>query len=235
MDSRNNPAVPAPEELQFERAIPLAASGSDALCLLCKQPISGDYFHLEGQRVCPNCKALTDAGQQQPSAASLPRAALYGAGAALAGFLIYALVAIVLNMEIALISILVGYMVGTAVRKGSNGLGGRPQQVLAVALTYFAVTTSYIPVPIYQSVKQPPKTEQTDTEKTPKPAAPTSIGQALLSLAFLAVAAPFLGLSDGVSGVLGIVIIFFGLQRAWHLTGRTDLFFTGPYSPSPAE
>ena len=48
----------------------------------------------------------------------------------------------------------------------------------------------------------------------------------------LALAAPFLSLASGISGLLNIVIIFFGLQNAWKLTGRTDLFITGPYGPS---
>jgi hypothetical protein len=59
---------------------------------------------------------------------------------------LYALVAILTGLEVGLIAILVGYMVGRAVRHGSGGLGGRPQQILAVVLTYFAITTSYLPV-----------------------------------------------------------------------------------------
>ncbi len=75
------------------------------------------------------------------------RAALYGAGAAL--------VAIVTGYEIGLISILVGITVGKAIRRGSHGWGGRPQQILAVALTYFAITSSYIPVAIYNAQNKP--------------------------------------------------------------------------------
>ena len=59
-----------------------------------------------------------------------------------------------------------------------------------------------------------------------------SLGAAILILLALALAAPFLSLSAGLSGILNIVIIFFGLQNAWKLTGRTDLFITGPYGPA---
>ena len=47
------------------------------------------------------------------------------------------------HLEIGLISILVGYMVGMAVRKGSNGRGGWVYQLLAIFLTYTAISASY--------------------------------------------------------------------------------------------
>ena len=47
--------------------------------------------------------------------------------------------------EIALVAILVGFIVGKAVRAGSGGGGGRAYQVLAVALTYCSIVSSYVP------------------------------------------------------------------------------------------
>jgi hypothetical protein len=44
----------------------------------------------------------------------------------------------------------------------------------------------------------------------------------------LAFAAPFMGITSA-GGILSIIIIFFGLQRAWKMTGRTDIPITGPY------
>jgi hypothetical protein len=46
-------------------------------------------------------------------------------------------------MEIGLISILVGFMVGAGVRKGSRHRGGWHYQLLAVILTYSAIAASY--------------------------------------------------------------------------------------------
>src|SRR5674476_497773 len=102
-----------------------------------------------------------------------PSAALYGRAAALGGCMLYALVAIVLHAEIGLIAILVGWMVGKAIRHGSYGRGGRPQQILAVALTYFAITTSYIPVILYQAARHPRRVEQRQQAQTnARPASP---------------------------------------------------------------
>ena len=190
--------------------------------------------------VCETCAQRIQAGQQAPPAASLGKAALYGIGAALAGCTIYALTAILLNLEIGFIAILVGYMVGRAVRHGSRGLGGRPQQILAVVLTYCAITTSYIPVFIYQLRKNPAafqQAEQKQKAETPvvqerKPK--TSVAQAFLMLFLIFAAAPFLSLTQGVGAFITLFIIFIGLRQAWRMTGRSELLVMGPYEVEPA-
>jgi hypothetical protein len=192
------------------------------------------------------CADRIQSGQQAPPPLSLARAALYGAGAALAGCILYATVAIVTGLNVGLIAIVVGYMVGKAIRHASNGLGGRPQQILAVTLTYFAITTSYIPVFIYRIAKRPPAVVQSGQAAVPAaPGAATrnpvvlrpriSIGRIVMSLLMLAAVAPFLSLRSGFSGIISLFIIFIGLQRAWRLTGRTEILVMGPYrSEEPA-
>ncbi|HEX2223383.1 MAG TPA: hypothetical protein VHN15_04160, partial [Thermoanaerobaculia bacterium] len=54
--------------------------------------------------------------------------------------------------EVGLISILVGFLVGAGVKKGSGGYGGWKYQTLAVALTYVAICCTYIPM-IYTGMK----------------------------------------------------------------------------------
>src|SRR5664280_5720 len=137
---------PSPQDLQFQHAEPIAeatsSEGSAQNCVVCRQPAGGTYFQAQGQVVCPLCAERIQAVQQAAPALSLMRAALYGGAAALGGCALYALVAIVLHAEIGLIAILVGWMVGKAIRHASYGRGGRAQQILAVTLTYFA-TVSY--------------------------------------------------------------------------------------------
>jgi O-antigen/teichoic acid export membrane protein len=50
-------------------------------------------------------------------------------------------------------SLAVGWLVGTAIKKGSNGVGGRRYQIAAVALTYAAVSLSAIPIGISYIMK----------------------------------------------------------------------------------
>jgi hypothetical protein len=154
---------------------------------------------------------------------------------------VYALVAIILNAEIGLIAILVGWMVGKAIRHASNGMGGRPQQILAVTLTYFAISTSYIPVMIYQFSKHPSAAAQ-QAQAQKKGGEVTSdgdgqtnggrmsVGSLLFAMLTLAAIAPFLTLTASVSGLISLFILFIGLQRAWRLTGRTEILLMGPYT-----
>ena len=193
--------------------------------------------------MCPLCAERIRVGQQAPPPLSLVRAAVYGAGAALAGCALYATVSIVTGYEFALMAIVVGIMVGKAIRHASHGLGGRPQQILAVVLTYFAITTSYIPVYIAQQMKKAdtaasqPAAAQNPAAKTEAPQqaqAQMSAGGVVMVLLLLAAAAPFLSLGSGISGILSLIIIFFGLQQAWRRTGRSELLVMGPYEVTPA-
>jgi len=245
------PQSPAPQDLQFQHAEPLPESTADPnapRCVVCHNPIGATYFHAQGQVVCPTCAARIQSGQQAPPAISLGRAALYGAGAALVGCILYAAVAILLNLEIGIIAIVVGVLVGKAVRAGSRGLGGRPQQILAVLLTYFAITTSYIPVFFYQIAKHPQELQQTRQKTANGQAAdaPQAVGTenakprmgvvgALLMLLLLFAAAPFFGLTSGVSGLISLFIIFIGLRQAWRLTARHEILVMGPYEATAAQ
>jgi hypothetical protein len=230
---------PNPQDLQFQHAEPLPSANAPAAsgkrCVACKQPIANTYYHAQGQVVCPLCADRIQSGQQAAQALSLARAALYGAGAALGGCLLYATVAIATGLEVGLIAIVVGYMVGKAIRHASNGLGGRPQQILAVTLTYFAITTSYIPVFVYQRIKHPHtvaqsgQTEVRSDDGAPASRPPVSVTRAILFLLMLAAVAPFLSLGSGISGLISLFIIFIGLQRAWRLTGRSEILVMGPY------
>jgi hypothetical protein len=206
--------------------------------VVCKQPAGGTYYQAQGQVVCPLCAQRIQAVQQAAPALSMMRAALYGGAAALGGCALYALVAIVLHAEIGLIAILVGWMVGKAIRHASYGRGGRPQQILAVALTYFAITTSYIPVILYQTARNPHRVEQmqqppaNDAPAEARPRMP--FGAVALYLLMLAAIAPFLSLTSGISAWISLFILFIGLQYAWRLTGRREIPLTGPYQAEAA-
>jgi hypothetical protein len=229
----DNGPPPSPHELQFQHAEPIAEVGAGLVCVVCKQPVVGSYYQAQGQQtLCVLCAERMRAGMQAAPAMSLVRAALYGGGAALAGCALYAAVAIVLKAEIGLIAILVGWMVGKAIRHASYGYGGRRQQILAVLLTYFAITTSYIPVILYQAARNPHRVEQRQAQTadaTTNARPRMSFGTAALFLLVLTAVAPFLSLTSGVSAWISLFIIFIGLQYAWKLTARREIVLTGPY------
>ena len=223
---------PSPQDLQFQHAEPIAEVSDGLVCVVCQQPVGGSYYQAQGQQVvCPLCAERIWAAQQAAPAISLLRAALYGGGAALAGCALYALVAIVLHAEIGLIAILVGWMVGKAIRHASNGHGGRRQQILAVVLTYFAITTSYIPVVLYQNARVVQTNNAPISSSAPRAARPRlPFAAVALFLLVLTAVGPFVSLTSGVSAWISLFIIFIGLQYAWKLTARREIQLMGPYS-----
>jgi len=231
-------------DIQFEKA--QFASGDH--CVACQNPLGHAYFRLNGNTVCASCaeKAKFDFQMQMAQSGGLFRAVLFGAGAALAGAIIYALVAALTGYEFALIAIFIGWMVGKAMMRGSRGIGGRRFQVAAVLITYLAITAGYIPSIVRELSKLDPQenaapkdeaAEAKDPAKTDEPAnTQLSAGGIALALALIlaiAAAAPFLSLTAGVSGLLTIVIVGVGLMQAWKETREQPFAISGPFPYEP--
>jgi hypothetical protein len=207
--------------LQFEKA-EFAEDGPQ--CDVCKAAVPQEYYKLYSGRenvsasmtICEGCAGKVREEQAGPSHTAFVRGILYGAGMALACCIGYAAVIMISGLEIGLVAILVGYLVGQAVRKGSQGRGGRRCQIAAVVLTYFSITFAYIPVGIQQ------------LSAAATISVPGTVGAVAL-LSGLAVISPFLSLTDGIGGMLGLFIIFLGLQRAWASTAPDQRQVTGPF------
>jgi hypothetical protein len=186
------------------------------------------------------------AGKQAKNPIPWVRLVIYGVGAALAGCILYA-IPLAMGFQIGIVALAVGWMVGKAIRTGGYGTGGRPQQILAVALTYFAISTSFLPAAFFIGMKRaavkisdakkvstkPPV--QSPVLDPPQggvtPAKPPSPGEAVAGLLMLVTISPFLELgSSPVGGLISLFILFIGLQRAWALTAGHEILVTGPYS-----
>jgi hypothetical protein len=231
--------LPSVDALQFRRAqsIVTPESPSGQSCAACKQLIIGEHYQVQNQVICPQCAAKISAGKQSQKPVSLLRPFIYGAGAALAGCLLYAIV-LAMGVQIGIIALAVGWMVGKAIRHGSYGTGGRKQQILAVALTYFAISTSFFPAAIFLAVKH--GVERKSAAKNQSVAQPTPVqkvnptlspGKAIAGLLVITIISPFLELRvSPVGGLISLFILFIGLQRAWAMTARHEIMVTGPYS-----
>ena len=203
---------PTPAPLQFEKAefhAPVAA----AECSVCKRPIVGSYFTLNTGAVCATCKELVAATFTGGSGAvRLLKASVFGVGAGIAGAAIWFFVAYFLHLNIGLVAILIGYMVGYSVRKGSENRGGLTYQILAVLLTYAAICWSTIPEIVMAR-------------------GDTSVLLASLVAFFVSFAMPFLGAFSGIT----VLIIAFGLWEAWRRNKALVLNFEGPFAmPLPS-
>jgi len=217
------------DALQFDHA---EYAGDQPLkCGACEHGIAHVYHELNGRIFCDRCRRnfeiTLNSGTRSGRAL---RAICAGTGAAAAGTLLYLAIMQITGYELALVTIFIGYAVGFAVRWGSNGRGGWAYQALAIALTYLAIVSSYLP-PVVQGL-QARAYEATATT----PAAPAEQRAVSPSLARFAAAvavvsvivcmAPFL---LGAKNVIGLVIITVGLYQAWKMNRRLILNFSGPH------
>jgi hypothetical protein len=186
------------------------------------------------------------------AAGNVLRAGAFGLLAALAGGAVWYAVRATTGYEVGLIAIVVGVMVGGAVRAGCRRRSGLGYQVLAVALTYFGICVQYVP-DIIKAIRDQPTSEaqkaSTSTTTTPAsataeppaslPASPPAANHApgvqlLIAVGLLlafAMAAPFLG---GFENIIGILIIGFALWEAWKMNRRVPMQIQGPFRLAPA-
>jgi hypothetical protein len=238
-DSRDEP-----QDLQFDRVetthpSPDPATLPGVTCAVCGKSVGASYFTANGKPICASCRDVVTSTAATPrSAGPLLLAGLFGLGAAIAGAAIYYAVIAIANLEIGIVAILIGYMVGWAVRKGAGGRGGRRFQILAVALTYWAVGLAYAPMAfkgltgntaermetvVGDSIVQvvPPVGGNESGAEVAK-----MVGPLLLLVFVLPVGAIFRSLPFGLISAL---IIFIGMRQAWQMTAAPRLAISGPY------
>jgi len=247
IDSQETPnsilAPTAPETPQFAKAEYSSTPGKDR-CGICGNGLSGEYFRVNNQMACATCAGQARAGQPTDSHVAFARAALFGAGGAIAGLIFYSTVEIVTHMTIGYLALAVGWLVAKAMMTGSRGIGGTRYQVTAVLFTYLAISMSAIPLGVsYLISHRNDKTAQTQSDASPQTAdagsdnaSATSTshdsasGHPILMLLFYGIASPFLELASPGSGIIGLVILFVGLSIAFRLTKAKPLAVDGPYA-----
>jgi hypothetical protein len=151
------------------------------------------------------------------------RGVLFGIGGAILGLGIYVGFALATGWMIGYISLAVGYIVGKAIVMGSGGVGGRRYQVAAVLLTYIAVSLAAIPIAVSQQHAQVSDSPAVGSPKM-------SFGSAVGTLTLIGLASPFLALSNPAQGIIGLIILFVGIQIAWKITAARPITILGPIS-----
>lgn len=198
--------------IQFDRADYAPGATTASACVVCKQPIGSTYYSANSRIVCPTCKQrLTTMAEQGFNFPNLSKAFVAGLGAALVGAAIYYAVLAATNFNLSIIAILVGYMVGRAVRWGSRNIGGVPYQVLAVVLTYFAIAGTYFPFFAQGLASRG-----------------ISAASLLTNPRFLWLLIQF-PVRSGLENPIGILITVIGLAAAARQTKGLQFNFTGPF------
>lgn len=207
------------DDLQFDKADYSGSSGIGP-CANCSKPIENTYWQANGQNVCGDCAELLRNANLKATRAGLLKGAAYGLGAAICCSFVYAAIIIITDYDLALIAIAVGWLIGKATRIGTQGVGGRAVQVIAVIATYISISGTLYFHLVYSMAKEG------------KP-----LSGVLTHMLFFALSMgrPFFELSEGFGGIIGIAILFFGLQQAWQQTRAFEVAVAGPYNASTVQ
>jgi hypothetical protein len=224
--------------LQLDRA---EFDGTHATaCGACAKTLTTEYYEANGTIVCADCcQTLRAVGTAGTSLTRGIRAFGAGAAAALAGSILYYAILAISGYEFGLIAIVVGMAVGKAVHWGAHGRGGWRYQTMAMALTYLAIVSSYVPLIVSEIRKQPATVEasvnpdgtatsaaQNQTADEPPPTAKDAITAIAMLIGFV-LALPFLA---GIQNIMGVIIIGIGLYEAWKFNRKGQVSITGPHA-----
>ena len=117
-------------------------------CTLCSSLLSNEFYGVNAQLACANCAAAARAGHPIHSRTAFKAGIVFGIGAAALAMVLFAGVTILTHLYLGYAALAAGWIVGKAMMRGSNGVGGRQYQVAAVLLTYAAISMASIPVRI---------------------------------------------------------------------------------------
>lgn len=201
------------EEMNFEKA-EYQSTTSNGPCANCNQPLESTYYQANGMNVCEDCANSLRVACDAPGKTHLAKGAMYAVGTALVCSAVYAAIVVMTHFELGLVAIAVGWIVGRAARIGAGGRGSRPLQIIAVVATYMAISGSLLFQIVYEITKA---------------------GKAIngisgyLFVFLVSMGRPLFELSEGFGGIIGLVIIFFGLQQAWQNTRALAVDVAGPY------
>lgn len=183
-------------------------------CEHCQSAGISRYYLLGGHVLCAVCAPQFS---KVGTPASFGRPLLYGTLTAAGIALILAWVP---NLA-SVLTIFVAFAVAQALRAGAGGLGGRKLQVLAVLLTYSAVTLCVVPSLIRTVNEQ--RVEF-------RAASPADAVKLIGGVSAIALVAPFLDpFSTPAAGLFSLLFILMGLWQAWRMTGGISADLSGPF------
>ena len=147
-------------------------------------------------------------GSARASTAAFPLALVYGAAAAIVGAIGYALVGLT-GFMVSIVTIAIGWVIAKAMMTATRGVGGQPYQVAAVLLTYLSASVGRVLDILFAAHRQG-----------------YNLGQVSpLFIVKYSLFGPFLRLaSDPGWGLLGLLILFYGLRTAWQMAAGAPGF-----------
>lgn len=208
-----DPTTPDPASdpaLDLERAHFENADDLKRVCNACGRPITDSYFTHGTLTVCPQCQPSY---RDKLGRSSFGLALGYGLLAAAAGALVWYGIRAITQYELGIIAIAIGVAVGIAVRKGAGPSTSVMYRVLAVALAYLSIVSTYIPMIAGEIAED------------------TALVSGIVTYAVasgISLLIPALLVSEGE--IMGVAIIGFGLWEAWQRSApRPEDQLAGPF------
>jgi len=189
---------------------------SSTRCRSCNNQLHGHYFIVNRQKVCLDCAELARQGLPVVRPGSWMNALVLGIGGAILGMIFYSAFTFATGLTIGYLAVAVGWLVGTAIMAGTDSVGGRPLQYLAVLLTYIAISLSELPILLYSAYAHPDPT--------------SNLGTLLLQAIVNGLLSPFQRFNGNLlSAILNLVILVLGLRIAWRITRARRFTVAGPF------
>jgi hypothetical protein len=218
------------QELQFDRVEGAAPAAAAAACASCQRTIPDVYYEAAGKVFCAQCREAAQASLAGGSgmARILKALALGLVAAAISAGVWYAIIRLT-DSTWGIVAIAVGIAVGMAVRIGSEGRGGWVYQLMAVVLTYLAISTSYVPLVMEGMRDAAAEREAEEASAGEEPVDPDVRETVfLVTSVAISLALPVLQATEG-TGIIGLLIVGFALYQAWKINTRQTLAFSGPF------
>jgi hypothetical protein len=204
-------------DLNFDRVERGTGEHAAMTCANCGSALQDNYFTANGQPICAGCRERLEvaaAPLRDPGALSL--AIIFGLGASVVGAIVYYAVMRYANLEIGIVAVFTGWLVGRAMSKATKGRGGRLLQLVAVFLVYLSVALAYL----FYTISQLGDTE---------------VMGSMIAVAISALTLPiYMILGSMPSGLISAAIIGFGMYQAWNMTAAPVLIFEGPFKVGAA-
>ena len=198
---------------------PRAADGVHAIqsdaprCALCGDAIFGEFYRVNMKLACAKCGVEARGGSALASTSSFRDGLLYGMFAAGVSMAVYAGFTIVTHFYLGYVAVAVGWLIGKAMMRGSQGEGGPRFQIAAVVLTYLSISLAAVPIRV----------------ENVSGAGDVNWGSELFPLALWGLASPILYLQYPIFGFIGLVLLLVGMRTAWRLTAARRLIVEGPH------
>jgi hypothetical protein len=183
---------------------------AEAACAACKQPFNAAYYSVNGHGVCARCLGQLRAGQH----GSFFKALGLGTAAGAVGAAAYYAIRSATGYDLALITLVIGVIVGIGVRRGAGGSRSRAYRAMAIAITWVAMCSTYIPDVLTGFAEDG-----------------TQVGAVqMLFAAVLSLGVPYFMITH--AQVLGVIIFAVGIWEAWRRSAPPAFEVEGPFQPA---